>query len=893
MGSRNFASAVARRIVPAALLFGFGGAVAPVHAQSEGTQTAAPDASAPAPVLTAPAESVTIPILPIAPPQPEDPAPAAAENPVARPPEPEPAAPPPEAAAATPPPESTPVTVAAPAEPTAVFDAPGMAGVRMMAPIPDGTTKPDGTTRIAPETAPRITASRIGGKSIPLPRPRPENYSQAQTASALAATPPAAASPGVPAAPSVAVAKPAPRQLVAIAKISATKHANMRQSFAAANKGDWTKARAFATRTADPVFNALVQWRYLVESGTAAPFEEINSFLQGHPNWPRREALLSAAERSMPVFADPALTVRWYGGRPPATATGKIRLGEALVATGEKDRGDDLIRKGWIEGSFTIADETQVLQAHQDILSQTDHRARLQQLLARDDSISARRQQTRVDADAQLLANARLKINASPALAKSVFDGLPDSLKSDPELRFDTARALRRRGQDMNAWTMLADTPPVPVAAAIADQRWTERHIMARDAMRDGNYEIAYRLVSNHGMESGAGFADAEFLAGWIALRFLNKPELALGHFRTLTDGVMLPISMARGNYWLGRAHQELGQMAEAASCYRKAAESSETFYGQLALARIEDKPAISFSEPADTPSRDELAAFAADERTAAIRLLADLGDRDRMRLFAIRVANDTPNAAHIELLAELMIALNDPAMSVRVAKLASYGGIVIPSRLAPTMPIPRFPGQGVAPDSALVLGLARQESEFDPKAISSAGARGLMQIMPATARRAAASHGLAYRLGDLTGKPQYNMQLGMATISDFLGQWTGSYVLAIASYNAGAGNVTRWIERNGDPRDPMVDPVDWIELIPFGETRNYVQRVLENVQVYRSRLSGSSGLYILTDLYRPLPPMAAVLAYDPPPVPVEAPAVPPPTPPDSSSEAGSPTDAP
>ena len=652
-------------------------------------------------------------------------------------------------------------------------------------------------------------------------------------------------------------------------------HANMVQAFAAANKGDWTKARGFATLTSDPVFNTLVQWRYLVESGTAAPFEEINSFLQAHPNWPRREALISAAERSMPAFADPRLVIQWYGDRTPATAAGKLRLGEALMSAGERDRGAGMIRRSWIEGSFSVTNETEILQAHMDIFSQADQRARLQQLLARDDSAAARRQLARVDADAQRIANARLRIKASPALAKAVFTGLPDSLKEDAELRFDAARALRRRGQEEDAWNMLAGTPSTPTSAAIAEERWTERHIMTRDALKNGEYDIAYNLVSHHGLETGANFADAEFLAGWIALRFLHKPELALDHFRALANGVMLPISKARAYYWLGRTQQELNQTAEAVADYRKAAENHETFYGQLALARIDDAPAITFPDLNTRPSREDIASFESDDRIAAIRLLADLSDRDRFRLFAIRVANDTPNARHLEMLAQLMISLNDPAMSVRVAKLASYSGIILTPHLAPTMSIPRFPGHGIAPDSALVLGLTRQESEFDPKAVSSAGARGLMQIMPASARKAAASHGLGYRLSDLTGKPQYNMQLGMAAISDYLDQWTGSYVLAIASYNAGGGNVTRWIETNGDPRDPAVDPIDWIELIPFGETRNYVQRVLENIQIYRNRLSGSNRLYILTDLYRPLPPKTAVLAYNPPPAPVEKPSIP------------------
>jgi soluble lytic murein transglycosylase len=732
--------------------------------------------------------------------------------------------------------------------PGVVFDAPGAPGVRMMAPIGE---------RTPPAAPPRLTKIRIQGMQLPMPRAKPGSLSDAPIAPQTVSLP-------VPA-PAASVTAAAPATPVIAAKIGPSQLANMKQAFTFANRGDWPRARGFTMLTGDPVFGTLMQWRYLLDMGSAAPFEEINSFLTAHGNWPRREALAAASERAMPGSMEPNQVIAWYANRTPITATGKIRLGEALIASDKREQGENLIRRAWIEGSFAPGEETGLLQRHGDKFTQADQRARLQQLLSREDGTAARRQLQRVDADAQRITNARLRIKASPALAASVMAGLPAALKSDPELRFDAARALRRRGMDREAWTLLAETPPHPTAADIADERWQERHIMTRDALRAGDYDMAYRLVSQHGMETGAGFADAEFLAGWIALRFLHKHDIALSHFKRLAGAVSLPISKARALYWQGRALEEAGQTGDAVTAYRGAAENHETFYGQLALARIEETPLISFPDDTATPPAQDRDAFNGDERIIAIRLLSEMGDRDRARLFAIRIANDTPNAWHLDMLAQLMTAVNDPAMSVRVAKIASYSGIVLPSRLAPMMTLPKFPGAGAPPDPALVLGLARQESEFDPKAVSSAGARGLMQIMPASARKAAVAHGLVYRLGDLVARPQYNMQIGMAIISDYLEYWGGSYILAIASYNGGAGNVTRWVETNGDPRDPTVDPIDWIERIPFGETRNYVQRVLENVQVYRSRLAGKQELDILADLYRPRAPNAAVLAFVPP----------------------------
>jgi soluble lytic murein transglycosylase len=342
---------------------------------------------------------------------------------------------------------------------------------------------------------------------------------------------------------------------------------------------------------------------------------------------------------------------------------------------------------------------------------------------------------------------------------------------------------------------------------------------------------------------------DAEFLAGWIALQSLHKPELALNHFDRLAKGVTYPISVARAHYWLGRTAEAMGAPADALAEYRLAAQHSATFYGQLAVAKIASNPVLHVNAVAMEPLPVERATFDADDRVKAIRLLADFGDRSTMRLFALSIAADPPEPKRLQMLAQLMGASGDPAMSVRVAKNASYSGLNLLSYLHPVMATPQMSG---APEPALVLGLARQESEFDPTAVSSAGARGLMQLMPASAKHAASTQGMAYRQNDLTN-PTYNMQLGMATIAEYLDRWNDSYVLAIASYNAGPTNVRNWVETYGDPRDPGVDPIDWIESIPFPETRNYVQRVIENLEVYRNRLSNSDQqLRILADLYRP-----------------------------------------
>jgi soluble lytic murein transglycosylase len=361
-------------------------------------------------------------------------------------------------------------------------------------------------------------------------------------------------------------------------------------------------------------------------------------------------------------------------------------------------------------------------------------------------------------------------------------------------------------------------------------------------------------------------------MAGWIALRFLKDPQTALPHFKKLENGVSRPISLARARYWQGRAYEDAGDAASAWQQYRDAAKASDTFYGQLALARIDAHPLLHIRGVAtgDLPPR---AAFERDDLVRAMRVLADLGAQNYLRYFALHYQELHPDAGHAKLLAEALTGMGFRDVALRVAKVASYNDITLVPYAFPVIAIPAYRGPGNAPEPALVLGLIRQETEFDPESISSAGARGIMQIMPSTARRTARLADLPYRPNDLTSNTTYNMQLGMTEFAGHLGDWNNSLILAAAAYNAGPTNARRWIATFGDPRSPNVDPIDWIEQIPFAETRNYVQRVIENLEIYRSRLAGRDlPARILADLYSPNPPPVKVLAYTPPPVPVPKP---------------------
>jgi soluble lytic murein transglycosylase len=347
-----------------------------------------------------------------------------------------------------------------------------------------------------------------------------------------------------------------------------------------------------------------------------------------------------------------------------------------------------------------------------------------------------------------------------------------------------------------------------------------------------------------------------------------------LPYFQNLEASVSRPISLARARYWEGRAYEASGDLAGAWQQYRSAAALPTTFYGQIALARIDASPVLHL---ADTPvdAVTGRAAFEQDSLTPALRVLADLGEESLLRAFALHAQELHPEPKRVAALAEALVEMGYREIAVRIAKQASYSGILYLPFTHPTIAIPAYRGPDIAPEPAMVLGLIRQETEFDVDAVSGAGARGIMQVMPATAQHSANLAGIPYRPNDLLSDPAYNIQLGMVEFAHSVGNWGGSPILAMAAYNAGPTNAKRWIASNGDPRGPAIDPLDWIELIPFSETRNYVQRVIENTQIYRNRLAGrDQPLRILSDLYRPNAPATRVLNYTPPlaPTPVPSP---------------------
>ncbi|MBI1239289.1 MAG: transglycosylase SLT domain-containing protein [Alphaproteobacteria bacterium] len=638
----------------------------------------------------------------------------------------------------------------------------------------------------------------------------------------------------------------------------------LRQAYQAIDKADFSAARSFAAQMNDSVARRLVEWRMATIEGSGASFDQIDRFWRENTAWPQRVTLRRRAEAVLPTSWSPDEVIAWFAGNAPESAMGKLRLGEAHLSKGNSDYGSRLVQEAWIEGDFTPAQETAILASHRPLLTPAINRLRADRLLFDEQRSAAQRMLTVLDGQTVTLVKTRIEVARNLPTVERTLSGLPATLRGDAGLLFEEARWNRLKGRDREAWPLLLSAPSSLPNPSGAEAFWQERHIQARNAIEVGLYDKAYLMVANHGMKAGSGvaYAEAEFLAGWLALRFLNNTAAAAKHFAALREGVNYPISLARANYWLGRTAEKAGRPAEATAHYQAAAGFGETFYGQLALAALSPQAQLSLpSGQVDTKAART--AFEAHDMTRAVRFLAAINDERYLRIFALHFADIATDAPTYALLATLLREEGYANLALRVAKRALQKQVPLMVHAYPVVDVPRYNGRGSAPEAALVLGLSRQESEFDPNAVSPAGARGLMQLMPKTAQATARAHGLRYAKDRLLGDTDYNMSIGMAHLSDLLRSYNGSYILSIAAYNAGGGRVRQWISTYGDPRSAGIDPIDWIEKIPISETRNYVQRVLENTQVYRQRLAGRPvPLGTVTDLWRAsaAPPAPSVI---------------------------------
>jgi soluble lytic murein transglycosylase len=585
----------------------------------------------------------------------------------------------------------------------------------------------------------------------------------------------------------------------------------------------------------------MLQWRWASANEAPLYFSDLRQALNDLQNWPGRTTMRTRAEQAI---LDSSLSaservgfLRQDGG--PITGDGRIALAIALRDAGQREEANEIARAAWRDDAMTTATEDRALAEFDSVFSSEDHAARVAGLLWRGQRSAAQRLFSRVSPADRALAQARIAIQARQRRGlQAAVDAVPASRRDDAGFLYDRAQYRRRTDQPVEAMEMAAEIDPRQAPAAARDQIFRERRLYVPRAMRAGNYRMAYNLVSNHGLTSGESFADAEWLSGWIMLRFLDQPQRAAEHFAHLSENVSAPVSRSRALYWRAEAARALGQNAESERLLNEAARYNFTYYGQLAATRGDRAAMLTLPETAriTDAARNR---FENRELVRALRLMAEVGAQRDFESIAFYLDDTLDDPMEIELLAQMAREQSYNRTALRSAKAGLFRNVVAANAAYPLIELPSVVQSRGRPEPAFVLAIIRQESEFDPGAVSHANAHGLMQLIPSTARAQARREGMAYQRGALTSDPEYNITLGAAHLGDLVDEWSGSYVLAIASYNAGSHNARSWVSDWGDPRSRSVDVVDWIELIPFSETRNYVQRVMENLQVYRYRLAG------------------------------------------------------
>ncbi|HSK41013.1 MAG TPA: lytic transglycosylase domain-containing protein [Arenibaculum sp.] len=635
----------------------------------------------------------------------------------------------------------------------------------------------------------------------------------------------------------------------AAAQLSASDVAAYRAAFQAADSGRWDEAHRHAARADERLPAKVVTWMELARVDRPVDLATVAAFIRANPDWPNTAALRRNAERVMPAWLDPSEVRTWFAVHPPLTGAGVIRYASALLAGGDIAGATELVRERWVGGSFGVQEEREIHARFGTLLRPTDHIDRLDRLLWNGDSAAALRMFPLVDAGWKALAEARLALAGNRPGVDALIRRVPTHLSEHPGLLYERLRWRRQRDMNDGALEIVAARP---ADAGRPEAWWAEQHILARRAIERGDYRTAYRLAGDHAMTEGVGFAQAEFLAGWLALRFLSEPAAAARHFETLYDRVGSPISRSRGAYWAGRAAEASGRDEEARRWYGLAAGHMTTFYGLLAAERLDHAGKIRLPPDPVVPA-DAASAFEDNELARIARMLHQIDpDGDREAVFVRRLGSNARTPLEYALVTALALDIGRPDLAVWVAKQGVQDDVTLVEGGYPVVG-PAIGAVGTAPvDDALVHALIRQESTFNRRAVSAAGARGLMQLMPGTAREVAGKLGLSHSNVRLTDDPDYNVRLGSSYMQGLLDRFNGSYVLAIASYNAGPARVRRWLAQFGDPRAEGVDVVDWIELIPIYETRNYVQRVMEGLYVYRARLGGGEyPLAITRDLRR------------------------------------------
>jgi soluble lytic murein transglycosylase len=704
----------------------------------------------------------------------------------------------------------------------------------------------------AKSNVPLPKARPIARSAVPKTAPPPAATSAARTTAPVALPAPAAA-PAPPARQRVTSPTPA-RKPVTPAAVAATTSTSRADMDALENVIDLVRkhkpddaTQAEAT-ISDPVAKKLAEWIVLRSDNNNATVERYRAFISANPSWPSQSFLRRRLEAALwDDHREDATVWSWFENESPLSAKGRFALAKVMLARGDRANAERLVREAWRNDPMSEDTENTALDLFGALLAPGDQKTRMDTLLySTENEAAAMRAAKRLGAGYVALAKARLAAVKKAPNAKALIDAVPHELHGDPGYLFSKIQLLRRDEKFAEAAQLMLSAPKDPARLHNLDEWWIERRLLARKMIDTGEHRTAYLIARDAALPTRDIYkTEQEFTAGWIALRFLNDPQTAAQHFARIGVGSVNPTTLARAGYWQGRAAEAAGRTQEARTAYAAAAEQSTSYYGQLARAKLA-LPQLDLNEAPAPRSRgvERL------EVVRAVQLLFDLDERDiAIPIFADMGENGDPDA--LVGLGELTSRYGYARGMLLVGKAALNRGLPFDVYAYPVTGIPSYSQIGPDVEKSVIFSIARQESAFNQGDVSPAQAYGLMQVTPEAGRYVCKRAGVTFDLNRMKTDAAYNTTLGAAELGGLLEDYRGSYIMTFAAYNAGRGSLKKWIDRYGDPRDPKVDAVDWVELIPFSETRNYVQRVMENLQVYRARFGGSTRLQIEADLRR------------------------------------------
>ncbi len=596
----------------------------------------------------------------------------------------------------------------------------------------------------------------------------------------------------------------------------------------------WIGAIKTSKKTKDKSIYDFIMWRYLLTSRNQATFVDYKQFILKNPKYPRISRIKYLAEHKISTTnLSEKNILNWFELNPPLSGYGKMILGDVYIKIGKNNEGIELIKNGFIDAELTRSQLKQVRKKYKKYLDTNDYIKRADYLAYENKHWDLKRMLRYLPKDYQLLYTARQLLMSKSYGVDTAISKVPTKFKNDAGLNYDRLKWRRKRGRTDSSLEILLQIENTKEYMVRPDKWWVERSIIGRALIYKKKYETAYKVVSNHSLSQGPEYAEAEWMSGWIALSFLNDPILAKEHFLKFYESVGYPISLSRGAYWLGRTYERIGQKEFAEEWYKKGAEYLTTYYGQLSHMKIYPNQTFVLNDLMEVDKK--IAENFYKKKLVKIVYLLDELNKDKYTKHILRfLANENIENGSEILAAKLASEISRFDFAIQISKIASYEKRFHNKYNYPIINVPTIINGRKIPEHSFILSIIRQESEFDTSANSSAGAKGLMQLMTYTAKTVSKQAKLPYSKSRLTKDPEYNVKLGSHYIAGLILEYDGSYPFAIAAYNAGPKRVRYWKKINKNPQKGQIDYVDWIELIKFKETRNYVQRVLENYNVYR-----------------------------------------------------------